>query len=49
MFLLIHDLFGSVESAVLGQQGPVIQGRLLAVIGLAEVAEHGRNATLCTK
>ncbi len=27
MFLLIHDSFGSVESAMLGKQRPVIQER----------------------
>ena len=38
MFLLIHDSFGSVESAMLGKQRPVIQERPFAAIGLGGVA-----------
>ncbi len=49
MFLMIHDLFGSVESAVSGQQGAGIQGRLLRSDWPAGGSKHGGNATLCTK
>ena len=49
MFLMIHDLFGSVESAVLGEQGAGIQERLLRSDLHVGGSKHGGNATLCTK